>query len=211
MPPEHHACLITLPIVSLEAALSYYGDTSQFEIRVCTYSMLSIEDARGIIDIALLRPTKGAIQLVIVLAEGINFAAEQALLKVLEEPPLSTRFLFILPSSVRLATTLLSRFFVMNQNHEPIASQAEFITFMATSYGERLELISNKMLKKDLIWVGYIRAGLEQYVRTLGTGKNSTKKWQAYALVLERITRRGAANKMLLEELAFLLPVRAVE
>lgn len=211
MPPEHHACLITLPVVSLEVALSYYGDTSQFEVRVCAYSMLGIGDARGIIDIALLRPTKGETQLVIVLAEGINFEAEQALLKILEEPPLSTRFLFVLPSSVRLASTLLSRFFVINQSHRPLMPQAEFTAFMAISYGERLGLISKKMLKKDLVWVGYIGVGLEQYVRTLGKGKNSTKKWQAYALVLERLTRRGAANKMLLEELAFSLPVIAVE
>lgn len=198
---QHHARLL-LARVSVPEALTYYGDTRSYEVVTMSYPTLGIDEARHLIYEAQLRPLTGTHRLLVVVTSVLTTEAQHALLKILEEPPVTTLFYFIAPPEVTLLATLNSRFSRLEEVRERVIDSV-FVEFLAASPAERLEEITARMTKKDQVWVEALRRGLLSYVAK----KGSTSLSASVGYVLSRLTTRGAANKMLLEELALSLPV----
>ena len=207
---NHHAYLYqtsgTVDLKAVESQAEIFGIEDVTYIYIQNFG---IGDVRDITLKAYVRPQIGGTLLIAVGVDTITSEAQQALLKILEEPPQTTIFLFCIPRSVFLLPTLLSRFSVVDttsaDTQHPVVITEAFLSFMAMTAPERIEIIGKKLTAKDTVWMGEIKNGL---CAELSSG--TTHRYQAIAkdlyFVAEHLMTRGAANKHLLEELALTLP-----
>ena len=203
----HHAQLIRTSVKDPKQLLQAYcgkGD-EEFELQVRVTQSLTIGEVHQIIADASLRPEQGAYRLLMVIADSINTEAQQALLKILEEPPATTRFFFALPHHAQLLSTVLSRFSVLTDDTKSsIVETRTFQDFVGLSFAERQEVITKRLAKKDTAWVEEIKTGLAAYIASQGYQSLTASK--VLELIMLKLATRGASNKMLLEALAFTIP-----
>lgn len=173
---------------------------------VVTYSLPSvrIEDVRQITDRAQRLPTHAHQQLLVIDSPRFTHEAQNALLKLLEEPPITTRFCLFVRASTQLLPTVLSRCQLMATplSQTKRAADSVLAVFLAASAADRLAFIANANKQKDDVWFSTMQLQLQDYVEV-----NQSAKTAAVAHLLQYLTIRGAAKKMLWEELALLLPV----
>jgi DNA polymerase III, delta subunit len=198
---SHHAVLL-----SSDAPLSHSIDGLFSVAPSAEYRLpqFAIADVRALISTAHRRPAGDAQeQLLLVATEFITEEAQQALLKIIEEPPVSTRFVFIIPEGYSFLPTLESRF----ERHVPTATSAisqEFVSFKESDYAQRLSLIEEAVKKKDHTWQAEIKRGLMAYVKAKSVSLSVTEL-KELEYVLRLLLTRGASNKFLLEHLALTL------
>jgi len=166
-----------------------------------------IDDARELVAKAYNRPVEATEQVLVLRTNFITLEAQNALLKVLEEPPLSTRFIFVIPNGFAVLPTLASRFNeVVSINEIPeLSTNATFTAFINNGYKERLTSIEQAMKKKDTDWQQLVKQGLTQYIKESADAKASLKELE-YSV--RHLLTRGASNKMLFEHIALILPTR---
>lgn len=88
---------------------------------------LGIEKAREIKDFLSLKPYQGSARaVVLVAAEDLTDAAQNALLKTLEEPPINTTLILGVASEDQLLPTILSRCKVINLTNPTIKTEGSF-------------------------------------------------------------------------------------
>ncbi len=134
----------------------------------------------------------------VIFAESMTEEAQNALLKLFEEPPQETVFYLVIPNPSILLPTLRSR---LIGREEGVSSQESSLTdeFIKMNYGERLDLIA-KLAKKD-------SDSLKRLVVDLGKVDTKDRRVkQSLLLATKYISNRGASKKMLVEELALSLP-----
>lgn len=161
---------------------------------------LSIDEARALIYEAGLRPVSRAHRSFIIQTEQILAEAQNALLKLFEEPNAHTVFYLIIPREDILLPTLRSRMFLLAEERSA-HDGAPFAAFLKHSYAQRLEEIANRLKAEDSAWVRAIVVGFSHYA-------HSTKDAETIrdALMLEtHIHTNGSAKKMLLEHVALSL------
>ncbi|MEK7462161.1 MAG: hypothetical protein AAB618_01145 [Patescibacteria group bacterium] len=197
---SHHAVLL-----SAEFPLEFHSAefSPQLEYR---QPQFGIDLVRTLISAAYLRPQAGELeQIIMVATEFITEEAQQALLKIIEEPPLSTKFVFVLPLGYTLLPTLESRFERRGSEHGEVDSSV-FQNFLRAGYSERLLTIEESTKKKDTVWQANLKRGLLGHLfahhATIPSEALSELEYVARTLLT-----RGASNKFLLEHLALTLPV----
>lgn len=203
---EHHAFICRTSVLTDEHIKEVRTSfPSSAETEYITIESFGIDDVRTLTEKAFVRPKIGEKLLLVVGLKSITVESQQALLKILEEPPVSTVFLFIVPKTLYLLPTLLSRFHVHAHDIEEVAKANEsFKNFKSLSPADRVVLIGEKMTAKDTPWVEEIKFGIQSLLQE---PKNVAKLKNVSTLyfVAEHLQTRGAANKMLLEELALSL------
>ncbi|MBP6923960.1 MAG: hypothetical protein KBB78_00120 [Candidatus Pacebacteria bacterium] len=199
---SHHAVLFSseAPLIATIDAYSAVPVTDQYRT-----AQFGIDDVRTLIINAHRRPDgETDTRTIIVATEFVTEEAQQALLKIIEEPPRSTMFVFIIPEGYSFLPTLESRFERVGTVSEIVDYKA-FASFKDASYGERMAQIEQATKQKDHIWQNAIKKGLIQYLKesAITLPKETLSE-------LEYVTRllltRGASNKFLLEHLALVLP-----
>jgi DNA polymerase III, delta subunit len=202
---EHHAYLYRAKAVSKETALALLPQLNASEIEYVVVRSFGIDNVRELTSMAYRTPDSGGRLGIVVVAEGITIEAEQALLKLLEEPPLTTAFLFCILDSVFLLPTLLSRFSDITKPSDFIQTQA-FADFLSSSLKDRILVISTKLANKDLLWQQEMKQGLIAY---LGNPKANLEANSLGVLsyVVDHLLTRGASNKQLFEEIALTIPL----
>jgi len=196
----HHAELIRSSSVN-----SFVLDSisKQSEVSEMILDKFGINDAKELIRLAHNRPVGSKHLTLVVRTEFITLEAQNALLKILEEPPTSTKFVFIIPPSLNLLLTLQSRFNEeISEVEEYTIGKEVFEEFLNSNYRERLSTIETAIKGKDLKWQRFMKQGLSYYVAKADR-KNKTLVVQEY--VARTLLTRGASNKMLLEHLALTL------
>ena len=88
---------------------------SPIDTRVYQQEKFPVEDARDLIRIVGTTPLGGAKTLTVIATEKIDREAQNALLKIAEEPPLHAHIVLIVPSADMLLPTLLSRFVLVDR------------------------------------------------------------------------------------------------
>lgn len=199
---SHHAVLFKVDETEEYIATDFVADESFVEYRNPSFT---IQDVRRLISDAYRRPEgENDRQTLLIITNFITEEAQQALLKVVEEPPISTKFIFVIPKSISLLPTLLSRFQVETPPEKEI-DNTSFVEFIEAPLNRRLRLIEDALKNKDVKWQMTIKIGLIKYL-----GEKSEKLSADQLTGLSYITRtlltRGASNKFLLERLALLLP-----
>ena len=198
----HHAVLFSASEPLLVSLDGYETIAAHNQYR---QGQFGIDDVRALIAVAYRRPEGSEVErLLLVATEFITEEAQQALLKLIEEPPLSTRFIFVLPEGYNLLPTLESRFERVGSLGGATVSEA-FGDFKNASIAARLTLIEESAKRKDHTWQADIKKGLLSYLT------DRPKSLPASLLTeLEYVSRllltRGASNKFLLEHLALTLP-----
>lgn len=209
---DHHAKLLRLDTLDNDVIKKYVASIEVVDVQYLSFDKFGIGDSRLLIEKAFIRPQVGGVQLLVVSFKQITEEAQQSLLKILEEPPVATNFLFCLPTTLHLLPTLLSRFQVIEPHELAIIKTVDdgsFSDFLAHNYAERLAEIAERIKAKDQEWVTKIKLGLlawldNQDLKALGAELSQTLIWTAGLL-----QTRGSANKYLLEEIALSVPVAA--
>ncbi len=196
---SHHAVLLRVA-----SPLDFYPETisPHTEYR---QPQFGIDLVRVLIARAYLRPEQGETkQVILVATEFITEEAQQALLKIVEEPPVSTMFVFVVPQGYTLLSTLESRF---SQGLEEVllTETAAFAAFKDAGLKERFELIEQSVKQKDHTWQADIKKGLVAYLAQHRLRLN-TETLKELEFVSRLLLTRGASNKFLLEQLALTLP-----
>ncbi len=93
-------------------ALGLKGDTHP-DIIVLEYGLFSVDDAREVARFASSSPIQGDKKLVLIAATRIFHEAQNALLKLFEEPPTGVTLVLCVPSLGQLLPTLRSRMLVL--------------------------------------------------------------------------------------------------
>lgn len=124
------------------------------DIAVLRYGLFSVDNARHVCDIAAGAPFAGEYKVVIIAASRAYHEAQNALLKLFEEPPKGTFLFFILPSLGGLLPTLRSRVQMLEKNKgESIKykgkSDARAEEFIKASKEKRCAIIKKLTSGKD--------------------------------------------------------------
>ncbi|OGG92798.1 hypothetical protein A2609_03325 [Candidatus Kaiserbacteria bacterium RIFOXYD1_FULL_47_14] len=123
---------------------------------VLRYGLFSVEDARNVCDTAAGAPFAGEYKVLIIAASRAYHEAQNALLKLFEEPPEGTFLFFILPSLGGLLPTLRSRVqildFVSPQSYGGLTKSPHFgivEEFIKASKDKRSAIIKKLTSGKD--------------------------------------------------------------
>lgn len=131
----------------------------------------------------------------------ITSEAQNALLKLFEEPPVGVVFHTVVPPGTVLLPTLRSRLIsgVVSGVKENDAALAVYQALIRLPLSEQLAEVDARMKKKDMVWLEAVRLGgltaLASSVLPV-RGEAQTRLFETLLL----LGSRGAANKMLLEE-----------
>ncbi len=195
----HHANLL---IGSIDWALSQIPASEKIEgqdVSVTHYERMSIAQVRALIYEAGLRPVVRPYRTFILICDSLLHEAQNALLKLFEEPNAHTLFYLVIPREDMLLPTLRSRLHVLGKESQVRASEV-FTKFHALGYAERLSSIADKIKAEDHAWILGVVAGFSQYAHDT---KNPAYMHTA-VLIESYIHTTGSSKKMLLEHLALI-------
>lgn len=180
------------------------------DFRVESYDVMGVHESRALKESAGRKAVSGGKKIFVICARGITKEAQNALLKVFEEPPKSTHFFLIVPSLDMLLPTLRSRLSLLRSDvadERRPSSLAE--DFLHSAIPARLKTI-NKLLKSAEEETGKreLIAFLDEIERNL-----AIKDRNIGAVALEELFKvkkyvrdRAPSFKLLLEHLALVLP-----
>jgi len=200
---EGDASVVPLIETHLENSLSFSlrGNPDFFKKE---YDTLKVDDSRTIIDFAQTK-SFGERKIILLFASFLTDAAQDALLKLLEEPPAQTFFFIITPSAGALRPTLLSRVrFVRTK-----AEQKTESSFLTDDYPKRLATIAKIAKDKDKGRALALLDEVEEVLYDRGGVHESAYKDALKNIAQARncLAQSGAPLKMLLESVAVSLPI----
>jgi hypothetical protein len=212
---DHHAYLYEGPLVLLKAlgedARDRFGFAQEHDpdVSVREWEKFGIEEARQLADLAALKSASGKALFVLGVA-SMTTEAQQALLKLFEEPQRGSIFVLLLPHGV-LLPTLRSRFLPYPEKLKQKEKGTEARKFLSMSQKERSEWIGEFLEEEEGARerVRVLFDGLERelYVRV---GKKPSKDLyeglEDLSQFREYLGDRAPSLKMLLEHLALSLP-----
>lgn len=199
----HHAFVAFANALEL-ADIPQAFKTQSVDVLHIVVPRVSIDDARELSRLALQKPFEGSMRTFVIITDDIAQEAQNALLKLLEEPPSHTQFFLVIAPTAFLLPTLRSRLFVLNSSRTSSGTQEAFTLFLSESYAQRLLRITEKTKAKDNLWIEDILRGCEQWVSINSQERRSILA--SLIMVRKHIGYKGASAKMLLEELALSLP-----
>ncbi|MBX9906596.1 hypothetical protein K2X96_01705 [Patescibacteria group bacterium] len=177
------------------------------DIQELTYSTVGIDDVRQLKVWSTQAPVGAGRRLFILNTHAVAHEAQNALLKLFEEPPKASSFVLIIPQLEHILPTLRSRCEIVvlhRDEHTDIA-----LSFLRMSYADRLKEIALRIKNKDSAWTDTLLMSLEShFYATYSDTRRSVHEDALRALLFVQgyIGKRGASPKMLLEHLAVVLP-----
>jgi DNA polymerase III delta prime subunit len=211
--PQHHAILVESDQETALALFRTHLENGGREIErnpdvmFVDFQSFGIDEARSLIALSLNAPVRDEKKTVVLSIGDITREAQNALLKLFEDPNPHVEFLITIDNAHALLPTLRSRLHIVtavSASEDAVVDPKEFIN---SSLGERMALIE-KIVKdqKDSGSKSGIRAFLRALVSELE--KEPTKNadaLKATAQALLYIDDKGASVKLLLESAALAL------
>ena len=199
-----------------ELNMTVKGNPDIIELR---YGLLSVEDARRVAEFAAGAPFRGEYKVLIVAASRAYHEAQNALLKLFEEPPPGTYLFLILPSLGGLLPTLRSRMSVLNSHDEykkPLISESAE-QFLKAGQEKRSALIKKLASGNDeeerrehrdevIGIVNGIEAMAYGRLKKGGDDSTVTALLSDIAVLRSYLYDRSAPVRMILEHLSLILP-----
>jgi DNA polymerase III delta prime subunit len=210
----HHAyCLVGDDAVRDELLLILENDhgilrTGNQDFYERKYETFTIDHARELKLAHEMRPVVNDGKKIFVIAvDGITVEAQNALLKLLEEPAEYAHFFLIVPAMHLLLPTVQSRLSFVDMNDVGVASNSEAKKFLSLDTAKKLEFVKKfvddiskeKRTKRDAI--DFLSAVQEQIRNEKGV-KSGAGALEATELALKYINDRSPSLKMLLEYVA---------
>ncbi len=206
--PKHHAVVFEGDRdVAHEAALEYVESTldvavhANVDVLVTDHERLSIEEARDLKTRAFRAPI-GSRQVLILRCGDILHEAQNALLKLLEEPPLTTHLILIVPSVHMLLPTVRSRMLYAGLYQRTVPVNDTGQRFLVAALKERLAMVDRVLKGKERAPAQTLLDEIERAVRTT----SDPAMLRELVFVRGYARDRGSSQKMLLQHLAHTLP-----
>lgn len=226
---KHHAYVITGESgAALKVALKFVTDelglsvTHNPDVVIRTYNLFTVEDARKLISLAQQSPLSGTKKALIVVTSRLYHEAQNALLKLFEEPPQGTTLFLLIPEEGQLLPTLRSRVVLRSMSSKKIQAPAvteEVQQFLRLTLEKRSAYIKkltsstsdeerHELRDKALALVN----GIEAVAYTTWAGEPSrTALLRDLALLRRLLHDRSSPVKMILEHISLVLPRGLVE
>ncbi len=210
----HHAYYIEGSLTQFDAYVDairtsegYEASDPNFVAR--KYEKFGIDEARALIEHGALKST-GSRALFVVATSSITSEAQQALLKLLEEPQQGTIFVLLVPHGI-LLPTLRSRCMQLPLTVEMSASTANTAReFLSWPYKKRSDWIAVTLKKEEDDSREYVRAFLNdleaELYKRIEDGKDIRDGLQEIAHFRQYLGDRSPSLKMILEHFAATLP-----
>ncbi len=213
---NHHAYVIEGDReMALETLRDYLKDFYKFstyshpDIFEFHFPNFLVENSREIKETDIKSPFQFETKTIIISFDSVTREAQNALLKVLEDPSPTSRFFIVTNSSEILLPTILSRVEVVrHESYDKIKSQIDVKKFVQDSKAQRLETvgkiikkISDEELSKEE--VGNFLKSLKMYLEEElieGRGNAEMLKTVLNALIFSR--DKSASAKLLLERVS---------
>lgn len=189
------------------------------DIVVLRYGLFSVEDARRVTELAAGASFAGEHNVLIISASRAYHEAQNALLKIFEEPPPGAYLFFILPTLGGLLPTLRSRVQVLGSpgglTSPQISEEAEL--FMKASREKRSVIIKKLTSGKDedarrehrdeaIRIVNGIEAAAYQVFKKRSDGSAVAALLSDISILRPHFYDRSAPVRMILEHLALVIP-----
>lgn len=158
-----------------------------------------IDDAHRLVRDAHLRPV-GEKKVFVFVFGFITHEAQNALLKLFEEPPAGTHFFLIVPTVSILLPTVRSRMMHVHMRTEENNASKAAETFLQSSRAERLTQM--KDLASDRAQAAVFLDELEHY---FAKHERTREQLEVLYLTKQYIRDRGASPKLLLEYVALMV------
>lgn len=203
--------------------LGLSGDANP-DIIVRQFALFSVEDARALRDIASLSPVGGGGKAVVVAAERIFHEAQNAMLKLFEEPPEDTTIILIVPTMGVLLPTLRSRLVALPMDGARSAPSESARSLLDAAPAAREKIVAKLLDRAKSDDDDQKQAARAEALRLLeaietkahgawASGKLAPKDASAYALLLRDLDRfipilhqRSAPLKQIFEHVLLVLP-----
>lgn len=171
-----------------------------------SFSRLGVKEAARLHTDATLRPVAAPARILVVFAEACTLEGQNALLKLVEDPPHNAAVVLLTPDTAHIIPTLRSRFVLVNEAEAPVAATLQTKTekFLHSSYRERLAMIERLHKAKRHDEMAALAGHLVRYVAHHALPATSKA---AAGDVAALLNQRGVPQKYLLEHLALELPV----
>lgn len=161
---------------------------------------LGIDEVRSLVHEANLTPLVNSERVFLLAYDDMTHEAQNALLKIVEEPPSTSRFYIVVRREGLLLPTLRSRL-VLQESEGDVNAGPVFETFMKASYGERLKAIADHATKKDDVWMRELWQGFERHAHDTHT----PELLRAVLDFSPHFERPGSSKKMIMEQLSLLV------
>jgi DNA polymerase III delta prime subunit len=161
-----------------------------------------IDDARDLEKWAMGKPLIGEVKVSLIIIKSITHEAQNALLKVLEEPTIGTYIFINLENLGGLLGTFLSRVRVLNPSGQNNTEDSNAHKFLNSKIKEKLSIIQSLSKKEN-------KSETKELIKNLeGVAYKSNFKSQDLKSILTAkifASTRGSSPKMLLEWLSCVL------
>ena len=143
--------------------------------------------------------------------QTLTHEAQNALLKLFEDPPAQTTFFLIVPSHAQLLPTLRSRLYLVSGQRSDTREQTTSAqAFLAAAPGVRMSMLTEIVENKNREEAVRLINALEVSLCMLPHSNERTEAVKQIYMVRKYILDRASSLKLLLEHLAITLPVIAV-
>ncbi len=208
---SHHALLFRVGSLDDFVIPEYFAED---DLLVLEYDQLKIGQVKEIVQLSSRKPINNKFQILVIKFSYIFHEAQNALLKTLEEPPSSTKFIIVTLHDTELLPTILSRlqldadYSVRNSCNVSVdKTNNHFRNFLEIPYKQRLSIIETITKEKNHEWISDFKKGLYQWLDSDNV-KMNCDRFQKILTVSQYLLKRGSNNKMLLEFLAIYLPTK---
>ena len=208
----HHAYMVVGDrALHVEIIMNFLEKKIQFSVHGnpdfanSTFETFGIDDARALTEQHTRKSFSGGKKICIVSALTITIEAQNALLKLFEEPMVGNHFFLIIPEEYSIIPTLRSRMVIVH-GADCISDLTQGKTFLQARIVDRVKLIGKIVESKDKEEAKKLIRSITQEIH----GKNTID----YSAILkdlvkveEYLSDRAASIKMLLEHIAYRIPV----
>ena len=178
---------------------------SSADVLHASIAQFGIEDARSLTESASRRPIAASHRTFVLWTDTMTREAQNALLKLFEEPPAGGVFYLMVPDESMLIPTLRSRL-IRAKMHALDTESGEAIAFLQCSYADRLATIAKLQKEKDTKRMQSIAYAVARMVSDK-PGAYPSDAIRVATFVSSRMRTKGGSKKMLLEHLALSFPV----
>lgn len=173
------------------------------------FSHFGIDDSRKIQGMQNYRGFSGSRKIFLFCVDSMNHEAQNALLKVFEEPTEGTHFFIITSSLERFLPTLLSRVVVIR--HSSVDAQnedfdAKVVSFLQAPYSVRLEAMKSIIDAKDKVKAQLF---VERLIALVHRRKLFLDRHDIYETLVRFqsfLRDRSSSLKLILEHIALMMP-----
>ena len=201
---EKHHALVYIADSLPESAVPEKYKIQSVDVAHVVRDRLGIDDVRKLIATAAQAGVTKDGRVFVIVTQNIPVEAQNALLKLFEEPPRDAQFLVVIPDENMLIPTLRSRVQVTDAKSSVDAYSEDFTTFLGMSQKERMDHIASLAKAKSVSIMTTIVNDTARYAAAQLPKETDLAKTAVF--VQSYFGTPGASKKMLLEELALSLP-----